>query len=517
MWTETPVSHTQEAGEAPDHRTLPAPAFYLRTWLLTGILLIGSALRIGLLTDYRFHPDEALFATLGRTIISGQDVLLQHTALLVDKPPLFYYLLAGGISLSWGEELAARLPALFASILSLALAARLAGRVWRSDLSAVAAALLIALSPFAILFAPTAFADPILVTWVLAALVAVSEGRWGWSGVLIGCAAATKQSGLYFVPLVLALGLVTGVGTGTGWRKVGRWLGRWFIGAGAMAALVVGWEVIRQAPTTFWQAGVEANDPGRLIRAVEVWPRLRGWAAWLCAATGSGWLNVGLLVLVVAGSAWLLSREGPSRGNAAVLVLGAFLAAYFTFHWLVAFPLLDRYMLPPVVLGLVLAGGLPGRLAAQPRWKGAGPVIVLIVAATMIPGATRAERGGYPVGGDHGSNDGIRVVADYLERLPEGSVVYYESLGWPLAYYLFDAYLYLAPVDSGAALADDLETFAVQSPQTERRLVLPGCERQSEILDPTLQAGFTAEPVLTTINRQGTCSFVVYRLRPADD
>src|SRR5687768_11838567 len=112
------------------------------------IVLIGAALRIAPLTDNRLHPDEALFGTLARLIISGKDPILAQTTLLVDKPPLFYYTLAGGISISWASELTLRLPGLFASIVSIALVLRLARLLWRSEMAAVIAAVICALSPF---------------------------------------------------------------------------------------------------------------------------------------------------------------------------------------------------------------------------------------------------------------------------------------------------------------------------------------------------------------------------------
>ncbi|MGF1507339.1 MAG: hypothetical protein ACFB51_19765, partial [Anaerolineae bacterium] len=80
------------------------------------LLMIGAALRVPLLQAGRFHPDEALFATLARLIVQGIDPWLVETSLLVDKPPLFFYALAAGVSLEWGRELPARLPGFFAGM-----------------------------------------------------------------------------------------------------------------------------------------------------------------------------------------------------------------------------------------------------------------------------------------------------------------------------------------------------------------------------------------------------------------
>src|SRR5690554_3608466 len=282
---------TRTAGAAAREAPPPFASRPVRIWLLALILLGGAALRVALLTDFRFHPDEALFATLGRLIITGDDPLLAQTTLLVDKPPLFYYTLAGGISVSWGSELSARLPGLFASLLTVALAARLAGRLW-GPAAAVVAAGLVALSPFAILFAPTAFSDPLLVLWVLGALVAAAEGRALLAGVLAGLALATKQSAVLFVPLVLAVGIAC-----TGSAR--RWW-RFMPGLVAVLVLVALWEWQRLAAgaaSSAWLTGLAINDPHGLAAVPELWPRAREWLGLLRYFAGSAVLSAALCAL----------------------------------------------------------------------------------------------------------------------------------------------------------------------------------------------------------------------------
>ena len=62
-----------------------------------------------------------------------------------------------------------------------------------------------ALSPFAILFAPTAFTDPWLTLWLVAAAWAALARRPFLAGLLLGLAVASKQQGVLGVPLVFAL------------------------------------------------------------------------------------------------------------------------------------------------------------------------------------------------------------------------------------------------------------------------------------------------------------------------
>ncbi len=487
-----------------------------RIWLLALIILVGAAARIALLSGNRFHPDEALFATLSRRIITGSDPLLANTSLLVDKPPLFYYLLAAGVSMCWACEATARLPGLFASLITLALVARLAWQLWRSEVSAVLAAVFCALSPFAILFAPTAFTDPQLTMWLLAALVAVCAGRWGWGGVLTGLALATKQNALFFLPLVIGLGAIRRIDAETGWHDAGRWALRFTLGLGAVVALMLAWDAARHAGSGFWAAGFGVNNPGRLIRSNEVWPRALGWLGWLRYFTGSIPLSLALLALLLTLAPFEIATRPRTRGAAVTLVLLSFLVGYLAFLWLVAFPLFDRYLLPLVPLcgllvgraGALLTGWLGERHHHPPGW--AAWAAAAILAAALVSPACRAAQGSYPVGGDHGAYDGIDQVADYLRTLPEGTVVYNQSLGWLLDYYLFNAYVYPAPFDTPAALAADLETFG-QTPAL-RYLVLSRRDSPTEVLFAIEQAGFSAHPVLETTDRFGRRSFTVYRL-----
>jgi hypothetical protein len=124
----------------------------------------------------------------------------------VDKPPLFLYILALFFRLFGPSEVTARLPGVLASAASVALVYYLARRLYGRP-TALAAVALMALSPFNILLAPTALTDPLLVALVLGALCLVVEGRWTGAGVVAGLAAATKQQGLLFLPLVIGVGL----------------------------------------------------------------------------------------------------------------------------------------------------------------------------------------------------------------------------------------------------------------------------------------------------------------------
>jgi 4-amino-4-deoxy-L-arabinose transferase-like glycosyltransferase len=167
-------------------------------------LAVASAVLLpaNLLANQRFHHDEALYTTWALQITSGADPWLAHTP--VDKPPLFLYILAGAMRLLGPTETAARIPSLLATALSVLLTFWL-GRKLYGEAIGLVAAWLMALSPFTLLFAPTAFTDPLLVALVLAACVAAAHHRPVLAGMMTGLAIATKQQGVFFTPVVLTL------------------------------------------------------------------------------------------------------------------------------------------------------------------------------------------------------------------------------------------------------------------------------------------------------------------------
>ncbi|MDY6874890.1 MAG: glycosyltransferase family 39 protein [Chloroflexota bacterium] len=528
-------------------------------WALVLLLLLAWALRLPPLLDNRFHPDEALYGYWGFLIGRGRDPWL--AAEPVFKPPLLPYLVAGSQALfgSFGgnSEFAVRLPGLVAGLLMIPLAAALAQTLYRDRGTGVAAAVGVALSPFAILFSATAFTDPPMVALGLAACVAAARGRPGWAGLLAGLACATKQTGLAWIPLALGVSLiqsprskvrgpksqvqssrseVRGLGSESDWLLVVSHCSLFIVHCSLVILLVFAWDMVRvgQGADGFWRTGVTGYGGLRLIWPQELWARLCEWIGlaryFFVSPIVSGGLLVGLPVLVWDQVRGLRSevRGGQSEvqsqvrepdlgcymsGLFADLVLVSFVFVYFLLHWLWAFPVWDRYLLPLLPVLAVLLGRVCVRLAQhlQSAW---GPRSLAIVQCSLVillvwP-AFNAACSRYPVGGDHGAYDGIDKVAAFLHGLPEGSVVYQHWLGWSYAYYLFDAPVYLAYWPTLAWLARDVQAFGTEG---QRYMTFPSWESPARVERALAGVGYELEPTLTTARRDGTPSFTVYHLR----
>ncbi len=495
--------------------------------MLLLICAIAFALRLGPLFDNRFHPDEALFSTWALKIAHGENLLL--TGVPVDKPPLLIYLSALSFFVFGQSELAARVPNLMASVISVVLVWRLGvgisghGKLagdQPDDESAINQStnhqftdyqftnyqftdllppLLLALSPFAILFSPTAFLDPLMIMLGLASWVAASRGRAGWAGVLLGLAFATKVQGLFFLPLIPVF-----------WQRpedkdasfvsapFRRSAVRFFIGLAVVVASVLLWDRARGGLPFWVQQTINYGDI-RLIYPGESIPRLTGWLDFLPYFFGPIVGVLGLLTVPI-----LLYRTVRSDVWLVIYSIG-----FLVFHWLFNFPVWDRYLLILVPLAAILFGRSLGALAGLIHRFISPPVFLGLIALAILPFSLRAAQSGYPIGGDHGANDGIDRLAVYLKGLPSGTVVYEHELEWLLGYYMGDGFAYLAYYDTPAAITDDLRVFGSNA---DRYVIFPARAAPAEVIDAIGQVGYTLTPVFTTPNRFGQTSFTVYQI-----
>ncbi len=410
-----------------------------RRWITVLLILLGAALRVGMLAqDVRFSPDEALYATFARRMALHGDLLLSDAPL--DKPPLALAVTAVSFTVFGPSEFAARLPTVLISVLTLAVTAALARSLYRDRIGPVI--LLLALSPLDLAFSATAYLDPLLTFWLLAACLAASRDRWRAAGIMLVFAIATKQSALFFMPLVIAIGIACHARNSWTWRDGWRRLRRFVIPLVCGGVCLALWSMARAAPVDFWTLGAINNNPGRFIRANEIVPRLAHWLYLLRYITGFA----PLLALAVAP---LFSRFIPRRDKVLDRVLTTYILAMLLAYWLVAFNTYDRYLHPlgPLMLLLVARGLFVVSDIVRNRFKGAAccpptqelrsttPFLMMTIVC-MLPFTTAALRGQLNIGGDHGQHTGIDHVAAAINALPAGSIVYDYWLGWELGYYL---------------------------------------------------------------------------------
>lgn len=468
-------------------------------------MLAALALRLGLLgQDLRLHPDEALFTTQARLIVYEGDWLLRTTDL--DKPPLTIFITAASLALVGDNELAARLPNVLASALTVAAVMALSRALYADRAVSLLAGMLLALSPYDVAFAATTFTDIQATLWALLAVWLAVQGRWATSGTAAALVFACKPTALLALPLIAGLGALANACPGSTRPAIRRGLSRFALPLVLGIGLVTAWDAAR-APGSFWALGAARNDPGRFVRAGEVWPRLEAWWHWLGFATGIPLLT-GALILLAA--LWLLRtlRQPGARDTAADWLIAGWLVGALGLYWLVAFNTYDRYLhaLIPFLL-LLSARAVIGLSRQTPHPTAMQATSALLIVALVLPGALQARRGAAPLGGDQGQHTGIDHLADYLNAELAGAIIYDHWLGWELAYYLGpDPHVQIVYSPLPEALVTDL-TRLRSTQRRARYFVAPTADHAARWRATLHPAGIPT----TTVYTDQAHGFVVYR------
>ncbi len=489
-------------------------------------MLVPVLLSLNLLADLPFHHDEALYARWAWLIASGQNVWLAETP--IDKPPLFLYTLAAALRLLGPSETAARLPSLLATMATVGLTFRLGRRLYGPDVGLLAA-WLTALSPFTVMFAPTALTDPLLTALVLAGCAAAVEGRLGRAGVWLGLAAATKQQGLLFAPLPLALAaavyLPRMTPRQTGWGAV-----RYTAGLAAVQAAALAWDAARHQSPGYWQLSA-INYGGLSLETGAVGERLHDFLALLGYAAGSPvlvWLFAAGLPVLVGVAGWRYFRARGRPGDQGETRLGdpigspllvLYAAGFLLGHAVFSFQVWDRYLLGLVpLLALLLARLLflpweavqaSGVLAGPERRRMGYAVYVvglsLFLAWTMARPVQDAFYGRYPLGSHSQALRGIEQTVAFLQaHYGANTTLFHRWLGTHWRFYLrdypYDLQFWESPLDlARRARPGHLIAFPSWQSETEARLALQA-------------RGLTLVEIHRAYNPAGYPSIVLYRI-----
>jgi 4-amino-4-deoxy-L-arabinose transferase-like glycosyltransferase len=490
-------------------------------WVLGLAMGLALLLPLNILASRRFHHDEALYATWALQIASGQNPWLSQVP--IDKPPLFLYVVAGVLYGLGVSETAARLPSLLATVATVGLTFRLGQRLYGPG-PALLAAWLVALSPFVILFAPTALTDPLLVALLLAGGLAATGGRGGWAGFWLGLALATKQQALLFYPLLLALVAVPpGQGAGLAARRPYLLAqGRLLLAASLTFLPALLWDWWRGQSPGFWQLSL--INYGGLAPSVGNWPeRAAEFGALLAYGTASPLLNwlFGLgLPLRLGWSLVQWRSAGRLAGSRLAArsdgVLSLFCLCFLVGHVLLSFQVWDRYLLglmPLLALLLARVLGLPGAALShlwpvKPGLRASLTLLLIgLLVATLARPVQDAVNGRYPLGSNSAGLSGIEQIVAYLQgQAGANTTLYHRWLGTHWRFYLwgypYDLHYWASPPELAEKAAEGhLIAFPAWRSETEARLALA-------------EAGFRLRLLSRAYAPTGAPTISLYRLEP---
>ncbi|HVS62348.1 MAG TPA: glycosyltransferase family 39 protein [Thermoanaerobaculia bacterium] len=264
------------------HTDSGPPSDGVSPWLVAWTLAAVAMLGVGLGVPALIEPDEGRNAAIAAGMVSSGDLVVPRLEGLpyLDKPFLFFALIAGSLELFGHSEVAVRLPALVSAWLTVALVWWFGTR-WLGRRRGVVAALATATTPLFVAFARTAIFDAtlcLLITASLIGLFCAVEGddsrpesdperraravplrrRWLY-GAWLAMALGVLTKG----PVALAVPLLVAVPWAVWRRRAGR--------IASPGALLVFAAVV--AP---WVIAVEVEEPGflRYVAVTETWERL---------------------------------------------------------------------------------------------------------------------------------------------------------------------------------------------------------------------------------------------------
>ncbi len=471
----------------------------LLTWL-------GAAVRWRGLFANTFHADEALFASWARLIGLWRDPLLQ-TVGVVDKPPLLFYMQGLFYPILGQVEWAARLPNFMAGLVLIPLTAVLAYQLTADRRASLTAALLVALSPLAIQFTPTAFTDPLMTTLVMAGLVAAVGKTAVLGGLVAGAGRGHKISGgVVCAADVLGAGEQGSRGAEETNDKYYSLLTTHFLLFTFYFLLPIfltlAWDYGRTGSLSLWQAQMASYGGVRLAWSWELRPRLLAWGEMGWLVLGWGWL------LVIR--YWLFSIPHSASRIPQSPFLPLFLLTYLLLHWLLAIPVWDRYLLPIVPLAAVwVAGGVAGEQGS----RGAGGkerksgrelgfftthyslltthFLLLTFYLLLLSSAYPAWLGRWPIGGQPTADGGAAQLAQELVNAPYGTVLYDHWYSWHWRYHFVDTGVYVSWFPHPAGLVEDVTVFGTDG----RYLILPLDKRATPILRTLHEADIATHPI----------------------
>lgn len=426
-------------------------------WLNVLLLLIGAGLRFQYLVDDEpLHPDEALFATLGRRMVQQRDWLLNDAT--TDKPPLTYLLVGASLAGVGQSEFAVRLPSVFASLIGAVAFFALTRRLSKHVPTAHFGLLLYLLSPIEIAFAPTVFQDTLMLVCVLLSAVWATHQKWGWTGALLGLAWVMKPTALAVLPMVIGIGIFTS----SAWslenappvplRRIFNHVKRFIFGALLTLVPILAWDIARPQQS-FVTLGSYNNNPGRFARADEIGSRAGAWLRLLADAFGGPIAGILIFLIVIGWLIFTAPKCHPTRWTSWIIAL--FLVWYLGLYWLLAFSVRIRYLLPIIPFILLLVALAIGEWASRWRW-GIRFRAIAIILLMAYPALTARPLSREP---QDFKLQGIDELADMLNHDFAGRIVYDYWLGWELGWYLGgDTEVWLVYFSTPEELAAHLQT-----------------------------------------------------------
>jgi 4-amino-4-deoxy-L-arabinose transferase-like glycosyltransferase len=346
----------------------PAPSAYARLPLL----VLAAALALGVnLNGYRLlDPDEGRNAEVAREMAASNDYLLPHLDGLpyLDKPVVYFAAAALAMEVLGPTETAARLPALFFTLATIAIVVAFARRRWGPDAGWLAG-LALATMPLVMAYARATIFDSALAFCTTAAILAFWDDRPIVAWAAIGLGALTKGPVAILIPLATAVphALLTG-------RPVRRLFP--LLGLAAFGLVALPWFIAVSARIPDFPHYVFVRETLERVTT----PKFHRTAPWwyylpIVPVAAFPWIVPALARLKHWRWAWLARRDNPNAAEAILLtcwVLGPL--AFFTVNQ----SKLPQYVLPLMPAFALASARVLAREGIGVAWRGYAALAALL-------------------------------------------------------------------------------------------------------------------------------------------
>jgi len=360
----------------PNSRTILA--------LSLGLLLVAAAVLFfaGLGRFPLIEPDEGRNAEVGREMLASGDWITPHFNgfAVLDKPAVYFWMVAASLKTFGVSEGAARLPSAFMGAATMLLVWFLARRMF-GDSAGLRAGLIFAACPLALVLAREVIFDMTLTFFVTLAMVAfwlAEENNFlaPWFDALMfaamGVAVITKGFVGILIPLIAILIYEAARSRAREWLRL-----RWGWGLLVFLAVALPWfiAVSLRNPDfpryAFWNESLKrfstgaARRGGGILYYIPVF--LGGFFPWSLFLLMAGWNRV---------RRWRELRQEAARPMLFLLCWAAWVFVFFS----ISRSKLPTYFLPAVVPLSILTGQVwqdVGEEARAPDWLTAGFALLL--------------------------------------------------------------------------------------------------------------------------------------------
>ncbi len=409
---------------------------------LIAIILLGVAFRLSVFSTHDFHCDEGLHGSYILDIAEKGDWLFRSTD--VDRPPVSFYVTALFVKVLGNHVNVLRLPNLLGSIAGIFLIYLICLRLFNRK-TALWAAFLLAVSPYNIVFGPTAFIDVLMSFFILWSFYLLCIDKDFLSGIVFGLALSTKQPAVMAIPLFMCFSILLF------WRDNNQFniklylkkYSKWVYGSLIVLALLFAWSALYQRPrfgilgkAFSHQNSVFTLDIGNFTE------RVMQWVQYVKLTFNSMPLNI-LFILSIPLLVYNLIRLffKIKLKRRFEIIADIFLILFVFTHILLfvvfQFKVYDRYLLLISPFMIIVLARVLNYIINSPAMRNkfikTGFILVIILSGFC----STKNIGRLDMGAVYSKSDGMSDVSVYLKNnaLPNSIIYFTREVPWEMWYY----------------------------------------------------------------------------------